>query len=310
MSVTTASSIRVLGQRTRLSSSRAGPQRRLAWSIVLPALIYYLLFRYYPVLRTLFLSTTDATLIDPNYQFIGLYNFQKVFSDPEFLQTLWNTTYYAFATTLLTTGLALIVAFIFDPIRRGVSILRLLYYLPTVTSAIAIATIWLWFYQPKFGLFNQVLSLVGLPMLPWLKSPDWAMPSLILMSIWGGVGFSALIFIAGLQGIPQDYIEAAKIDGARPLQIVRFIKLPLLSRVILFVVVTGIIGSFQVFQQVYLMTRGGPLGSTHVLALEIYQQAFQHLKIGLAATLSFVLFVIVSLLTVVQLRLQRHDWEL
>jgi ABC-type sugar transport system permease subunit len=113
-----------------------------------------------------------------------------------------------------------------------------------------------------------------------------------------------------LQGIPNEYTEAARIDGASAGQIVRLIKLPLLSRVILFVFVTGIIGSFQVFQQVYLMTRGGPLGATEVLALEIYTQAFRHLKIGLAASLSFVLFVIVSLLTLVQLRLQRNDWEL
>ncbi|MCE7987019.1 MAG: sugar ABC transporter permease [Caldilinea sp. CFX5] len=293
-----------------LGNRRAWPQRRMTLTIVVPALIYYLLFRYYPVVQTLFLSTTDATLLAPTYQFIGLANFVRIFRDPDFTQIIWNTTYYAFATTLLTTALALLVAFVFEPVRRGVGLLRLLYYLPTVTSTIAIAAIWLWFYQPRFGLFNQLLSMVGIPALGWLKSPDWAMPGLIIMAIWGGVGFSALIFIAGLQGIPQDYIEAAKIDGATGVQITRFIKLPLLSRVILFVVVTGIIGSFQVFQQVYLMTRGGPLGTTQVLALEIYQQAFQHLKIGMAASLSFILFVIVSLLTVAQLRLQRSDWEL
>jgi len=313
MSTTTISSIQRKAQTGRigfLGSRRAWPQRRMTLTIVVPALLYYLLFRYYPVVRTLFLSTTDATLIAPDYQFIGLGNFLKIFSDRDFTQIIWNTTYYAFATTILTTVLALLVAFLFEPVRRGVGLLRLLYYLPTVTSTIAIAAIWLWFYQPRFGLFNQLLSLVSIPPPGWLRSPDWAMPGLIIMAIWGGVGFSALIFIAGLQGIPQDYIEAAKIDGATAVQVTRFIKLPLLSRVILFVVVTGIIGSFQVFQQVYLMTRGGPLGTTQVLALEIYQQAFQHLKIGMAASLSFILFVIVSLLTVVQLRLQRNDWEL
>jgi multiple sugar transport system permease protein len=223
---------------------------------------------------------------------------------------LWNTAYYAFVTTTITTVLALLLAFVFDPIRRGVGLLRLIYYLPTVTSAIAIATIWLWFYQPRFGLFNQVLAFFGVAPIGWLRSVEWAMPSLIIMSIWGGVGFSTLIFIAGLQGIPSSYIEAALIDGASAGQVAWHIKLPLLSRVITFVYVTGIIGSFQVFQQVYLMTGGGPLNATRVLALEIYQVAFHHLRIGQAATVAFVLFAVVGVLTVAQLRLQRSDWEL
>lgn len=286
------------------------PQRRLAWSVVAPAILYYLLMRYYPVLRTLFLSLTDARLLAPEVRFIGLQNFATILADPVFRQVLWNTTYYAFATTLLTTALAIAVALVFDPIRRGAGLLRLIYYLPTVTSAIAIATIWLWFYQPRFGLFNQILSMLGLPPVIWLNSLEWAMPSLIIMSVWGGVGFAALILIAGLQGIPTSYVEAALIDGASSAQVAWYIKLPLLSRVITFVFVTGIIGSFQVFQQVYLMTSGGPLNATRVLALEIYQEAFQNLKIGLAASIAFVLFVVVGILTVVQLRLQRNDWEL
>jgi multiple sugar transport system permease protein len=128
--------------------------------------------------------------------------------------------------------------------------------------------------------------------------------------VWGGVGFAAIIFVAGLHGIPHEYAEAARIDGATPVQVVRLIKLPLLSRVITFTLVTGFIGSFQVFQQIYLMTRGGPLDATRVMALEIYEFAFQRLQIGQAAAMSFMLFVIVGVLTVVQLRLQRTDWEL
>jgi len=282
----------------------------MALTVVVPAILYYLILRYYPVGQTLFLSFTNATLLAPDYQFVGLHNFVTIFSEPVFLKVLWNTTYYAFITTALTTGLALGIAFLFDPIRRGVGLLRLIYYLPTITSAIAIATIWLWFYQPRFGLFNQILALFGTPPIAWLNSLAWAMPSLIFMSVWGGVGFSALIFIAGLQGIPSSLVEAALIDGASERQIAWHIKLPLLSRVITFVFVTSIIGSFQVFQQVYLMTRGGPLNSTRVLALEIYEDAFQHLKIGQAASIACVLFLIVGVLTIVQLRLQRSDWEL
>jgi multiple sugar transport system permease protein len=299
-----------LAQRQSRVNRSHGPQRRLVWTIVLPAIIYYLLLRYYPVLQTLVLSLTDARLLSPTYTFVGVNNFARLLSDPDFLKVLWNTTYYALVTTTVTTVLALLLAFLFDPIRQGVGLLRLIYYLPTVTSAVAIATIWLWFYQPRFGLFNQLLGTVGIPPIPWLRSVEWAMPSLILMSVWGGVGFSALIFIAGLHGIPAAYTEAALIDGASRSQVDWHIRLPLLSRVITFVYVTGIIGSFQVFQQVYLMTRGGPLDATRVLALEIYEDAFQHLRIGQAASMAFILFLIVGGLTVIQLRLQRSDWEL
>jgi multiple sugar transport system permease protein len=295
---------------TRWRSHSQLPQQRMIVTVVIPALLYYLLLRYYPVGKTLFLSLTDAHLLAPEYQFVGFGNFRALLADPVFLQVVWNTTVYALATTVSMTMLALLLAFLFEPVRRGVSLLRLIYYLPTVTSAIAIATIWLWFYQPRFGLFNQMLGLLGLPPVAWLKTVEWAMPSLINMSIWGGVGFSALIFIAGLQGIPHAYTEAAYIDGASAAQVAWYIKLPLLSRVITFVFLTGMIGGFQVFQQVYLMTRGGPLNATRVLALEIYTAAFKDLKVGQAASIAFILFLIVGTLTVVQLRLQREDWEL
>ncbi|CAN5665558.1 sugar ABC transporter permease [soil metagenome] len=286
------------------------PQRRLTLTIVLPAIVYYLVFRYYPVGRTLFLSLTDANLLDPQYNFVGLKNFQILLTDPEFLQIIWNTAYYAIVTTVVTTLLALVLAFLFEAIQRGGGLLRLIYFLPTITSAISIATIWIWLYQPRFGFFNQALRSFGLAPIAWLNSVQWAMPSLIVMSIWGGVGFATIIFVAGLYGIPDAYAEAAVIDGASALQIARLIKLPLLSRVITFNFVTGIIGSFQVFQQVYLMTHGGPLNATRVIALQIYDYAFQRLQIGQAASMAFVLFMIVGLLTVIQLRMQRQNWEL
>jgi len=185
-----------------------------------------------------------------------------------------------------------------------------LFYLPMITSGIAIATIWLWLYQARFGLFNQVLGYYGITPVPWLISKEWALPSLIIMAIWGGVGYDAIIFIAGIRGIPTEYNEAAKIDGATDWQMALYITLPLMSRVIVFIVVTSIIGSFQVFQQVFLMTRGGPLDSTRVISLSIYDYAFSRLKIGVSASMAFVLFIIVGVLTVIQLRMQREDWEL
>jgi multiple sugar transport system permease protein len=277
---------------------------------VVPAIVYYSLMRYLPVLQTLQLSLTDAQLVRPEYRFVGLKNFITIFSDPIFLKAVGNTTYYAFVTTLLGTTLALVLAFILNPIPVGNNFLRMLFFLPQVTSAIAIATIWLWLYQPRFGLFNAVLGNFNLAMVPWLVSPKTALNSLILMALWGGVGYSAIIFIAGIRGIPTEYNEAAVIDGASPFQITWFITMPLLSKVIFFIVVTGVIGSFQVFQQVYLMTNGGPLNATRTISLSIYDTAFNHLKIGVAGAMAIVLFVIVSVLTIVQFRLQKEDFEL
>lgn len=287
-----------------------GPKKRMMLFILVPAIIYYLILRYYPVFQTMVLSFTDAKLLKNDYQFIGLENYKFIFTDPPFVKAIINTTTYAFATTVLTVLLALVLAFLLNPLPYGNNFMRLLFYLPMITSGIAIATIWLWLYQARFGLFNQVLGSFGVSPIPWLISKEWSLPSLIIMAIWGGVGYDAIIFIAGIRGIPTEYSEAAKIDGATNWQLAYHITLPLMSRVIVFIVVTSVIGSFQVFQQVFLMTRGGPLDSTRVISLSIYDYAFSRLRIGVSASMAFVLFIIVGVLTVIQLRLQREDWEL
>ena len=299
--------------KTHHAASKGGLKRHeriFIISLVGPAMLYYLVMRYWPVLSTLSLSLTNAKLVRPEYQYIGFENYIKIFQDEVFLRALWNTTYYAIVSTALGIILALLLAFILNPVPHGNNTLRMLFFLPQITSAIAIATIWLWMLQARFGLFNQVLTMIGLAPVPWLTSPKYALNSLILMSLWGGVGYSAIILIAGIRGIPKDYFEAARIDGASPWQLNRYITLPLLSRVILFLTVTGIIGSFQVFQQVFLMTRGGPLNSTRTISYMIYEQAFNRMNLGLSASMAAVLFLIVCTLTIAQLRLQRTDWEL
>jgi len=295
-------------RRRPLSGIRASELRLIVLAVV-PAVIFYLALRYYPVLQTFVLSLTDAQLVDPTYDFVGLDNFSGLFADPIFVKVLINTTVYAISATVITMGLGLGLALLLESVRRGSGTLRLIYFLPQVTSAIAIAIVWAWLFQPRFGLFNQFLELVGLPPVPWLVSSQTALPSLVIMAIWGSVGFTMLVFFAGLKGIPAEFVEAARIDGASTAEIVRYIKLPLLSRVTTFVAVTNVIASFQVFQQIFATTKGGPLDSTRVLALEIYQTAFERLRIGEAASVAVVLFVIVAILTVVQLRVQRRDWE-
>lgn len=280
------------------------------WAILGPALLFYLVFRFYPVAFALYMSLHDWHLLRSEQFFVGLDNYRLLVADPLFLRVIGNTFYFAFAATLLSATLALALAILLNPIRFGSVLIRLLYFLPVMTSTIAIATIWLWLYQPRFGLFNQVLALLGIARIPWLISTQWAMPSIIIFSVWGGVGFTMIIFLAGLRGIPTTYYEAAAIDGAGGWHMARHITLPLLTPVIAFVLVTGIIGGFNVFQQVFLMTRGGPQDATRTLALHIYDYAFLRLFMGQAASMAFVLFALVLVLTVVQLRIQRTDWEL
>ena len=243
--------------------------------------------------------------------FVGFDNYAILVKDSLFYKVMWNTMYRTFAGTFLGAFCSLIVALILNPIKRGSILLRLIYFLPVMTSVIASATIWKWMLQTRFGLLNQLLSYVGIQPVPWLQSTTWAMPSIIVMGIWGGIGFTVIIYLAGLKGIPKDYYEAAEIDGASSIQLALKITLPLLKPVVSFVLITGVIGGFSGgFQAIYMMTGGGPLDSTRVLALHIYDYAFQRMFMGQAASMSFVLFAIVLILTLVQFKLQRVDWEL
>ena len=276
---------------------------------LIPALLFYLIFRFYPLAQALVMSFHDWRLLGTEQKFVGLQNYVTILSDPLVHKVIGNTLTFAIFTTLGTTIISLLVALVLNPIRWGNSILRLLFFLPVMTSTVAIATIWLWLYQPRFGLFNFLLREVGLSPVSWLTSPKTALMSIIIMSIWGGIGFYVVIFLAGLRNIPRDYYEAAVIDGASTIALVRHITVPLLSPVLTFVFVTSLISGFNVFQQVYVMTRGGPLDSTRTIALHIFDYSFERLRMGIGTSLAFVLFAIVLLFTVVQLRLRRTDWE-
>ncbi len=295
-------------RRSRGTSLRRAEMRFIIAGLV-PAFLFYAILRFYPLGYAFYMSLHDWQLFNPIRPFVGLQNYAAILSDPLFRKILTNTLYYAVGTSVILTVLPLLLSLVLNPIGRGSTLFQLLYFLPAVTSTIAISTIWLWIYQPSFGILNQLLGLLNLPQSPWLTAPDSAMPAIILMSVWGGVGFNLIIFLAGVRGIPTMYYEAAAIDGASGIQQFRHITVPLLSPVITFVLVTGMIGGFNVFQQVYLMTQGGPLDATRVLALYIYQTAFQDMAMGRAASMSFILFAIVIVFTVVQLRLRRIDWE-
>jgi len=201
--------------------------------------------------------------------------------------------------------LALIFAVLLNQEIRGKYIYRAIYFVPVVATTVSISILWTWIYEPNFGILNYLLKLIGVTGPPWLGTSQWAMPSLIIMSIWQGLGYNIVILLAGLQAISREYYDAAAIDGANGLQRFRYVTLPLLSPATFFVLVLAVINAFQVFTNVYVMTRGGPANATLTLVLYLYQQAFTYEEMGVASAVAYCLFIIIVALTVVNFYLQR-----
>lgn len=279
-------------------------EERWAYLFLLPQYLGLLCFVLGPVLVTLFLSFSEWNLVAPP-RWIGLENYRVSFQADVFWQTWRNTIYYVVASVAGSIVFSLALALALNEKLRGITIYRGIYFLPAVTSAVAVSMVWRWLYQPEFGLFNALLSTIGLPTLPWLNSLRWAMPSVIIMSIWQTIGYNMVIFLAGLQGIASQFYEAAEIDGANAWQRFRFITLPLLSPTTFFILITATIGAFQAFNQIYIMTNGGPANATRVILLHIYILAFRLFKIGEASAVSWALFLILFTLTLINFLVAR-----
>jgi multiple sugar transport system permease protein len=246
-------------------------------------------------------SLTRWDLLTPP-QFIGLDNYATLFTrDPLFWKSLKITCVYTFSYVALDLFLALVIALLLNQRIRGVGAFRTIYYLPSVLAGVAYVVMWMWMFNPRGGLINTLLSYVGIEGPRWLQDPKWALPALIIMSLWG-VGRSMVIYLAGLQDIPVSLYEAAKIDGANRWQEFRKITLPLLTPAILFNMVFGIIMTFQSFTNVYVATNGGPLNSTLFYVVYLYRKAFEHLSMGYASALAWILFLIVLVCTLVIFR--------
>lgn len=276
------------------------------WAAILlaPNFIGFLVFILFPMIASFFLSFTEWDLLT-DMKWIGFGNYQELASDETFWKVLWNTLYYTLGTVPPGIILSLILAVALNQPIRGVKTYRALYFLPVISSSVAVAVVWQWLYNPEFGLLNYILSLFGIEGPLWLTSTTWAMPAVIITSIWKNLGFNMLLFLAGLQGIPDTYYEAAEIDGANGFAKFRYITLPLLSPTTFFVVVMSIISSFQAFDLVHVMTQGGPARSTSVLVHYLYQNAFQYFRMGYASAIAYVLFFLVFIVTMIQLK--RHD---
>jgi len=270
-----------------------------------PVIIAFLVFNLYPMALGLYLSFTSWDILRPP-TFIGLRNWADLFSDELLLRAVLQTLYYAIASVAGATVLSLALALLLNRRLRTIGFYRTFFFLPAVTSLVAIAMVWRWIYNTEFGVLNAFLSSLGLNPVNWLGDPVLAMPAVILMSIWRSAGFNTVLFLAGLQGVPQEYYEAAEIDGANRWDRFRHITLPLVSPTTFFVVVNGLIGSWQVFDQVYILTRGGPLLSTVTVVYLIYSNGFEWYKTGYASAMAYGLFLILIVLTAVQFILQKR----
>jgi len=276
-------------------------QKRAGMIMVTPLLLTLIFLFLVPVIFVVLMSFTNWTMTSPTRSFVGLKNFKFVLADPRFWKALGNTFYYSGAKLVLETGLALFIAVLLDkkiPCRK---FFRVAHFAPVVVPITASSLIWLWFYDPGIGPLNQILTALGLPASQWLYNETTAMPSIILFSIWRGLGYNVVLFLAGLQSIPESYLEAARIDGANEGQVFFKIKLPLLAPVTSFVVMMGIINSLKTFTEVDVMTPNhGPLESTLLLVSYIYDQSFTRGKMGRGAAASLVLFLIIFICTLVQ----------
>lgn len=270
-------------------------------------LLLFMVFTVFALLFAFYLTFHEWSALEPETPFVGLRNYQDMVADESFRGAIVNTFYFTAVSVPFTMAIGLVIALLLNLPLRARGVLRTLYFLPVVTPFVVVAIIWKWIYNGDFGLFNYYLiktHLIREPLL-FLADRDLAMPAVILMSIWSGVGFSMVIYLAALQAIPEELHEAARVDGASALSRLLHVTVPLLRPTTLFLAVIGIIGAFQVFTQIFIMTSGGPAERTTTVVYFIYLAAFKFYEFGYASTLSFGLLAILLVFTIIQLRLYR-----
>ncbi len=283
-------------------------QQRAALVLVAPAMLHFLIFTSLPVFAVVFLSFTDYSALELP-KFLGLRNYEQILQDEVFWQAVKNTFQYVLAVVPATLVLGLATALLLNRALWGRTLYRTAFYIPTVTSTAAISMVWLWMYNSRFGLVNFLLERIGIPGQAWLSKPELALWAIILMSIWRGTGANMIIFLAGLQSVPRILYEAAAIDGADRWKLFWNVTLPMLTPTTFFVLVTSVISSFQVYEQVYMMTRGGPGYASTTIVHQIYQQAFENYRLGYASTLGVFLFLIILVVTLINNRFFKAEIE-
>jgi multiple sugar transport system permease protein len=286
-----------------------------AYAFLSPAFFFLLALILFPIILAFWMSLHDWSLIPRAFPFIGIENYIEAVQDKLTVKSLRNTLIYTIGAVPVGMIISLALAMIMNqeklPFRTA---FRTAYFIPVITSWVAVSFVWVWMFEPRYGAVNTFLGWFGIHGPTWLASPYWALPAIILVSIWKGLGYNMVIFLAGLQGIPRELLEAARIDGANRRQVFRSITFPLLNPTVVFITVTAVIGSLQVFTPAVIMTTrqgeaGGPIDSTRVMVYHIYSTAFRYNRLGYGAALAFVLFALILIVTVVQLRMTQRDIE-
>lgn len=298
-----------------MTQANATPRRRMslarrdelsAYLFIAPQFLGLLCFILVPVFFSLYISFTNWDMMSP-VEWVGTQNYVNLFTGKDLSKVLGNTLQYVVMFIPLTIFFSLILALALNTSIKGVSLYRTGYFLPNITSSVAVSLVWLWIYNPDFGILNILMDLLGLPQQKFLKSLTQAMPSVVVVSVWQSVGYYMVLLLASLKGIDPTYYEAAKIDGASWGRSFRHITMPMLSPTLFFILTMGFINGFQVFNEVYMLTEGGPANSTKTMVMHIYNTAFKYFRMGEACVLAWVLFVIILIVTMVQFKLQ-NKW--
>jgi len=290
-----------------MQASRALTRRNrlIGYAFLLPNILGFLIFICFPVIASFLMSFTEWNGFG-DIAFTGLDNYKRLIADESFRVSLTNSLIMMVVTVPLTLMLAILAAVALNKGIKGLKIFRTAIFLPHITATIAVAVVWQLLFNPTMGPINGVLRSIGIDNPPtWLASPQWALFSVIIVSVWQHIGYYMVLYLAGLQGIPKDLYEAAEIDGAGKLAQLVKITVPMLSPVIFFTVIMGIINSFKVFDLIFLLTKGGPGNSTQVLVYDIYYTAFQRYEYGYASAMAYVMFAIILLITIIQFRGQK-----
>lgn len=263
-----------------------------------PWLLGFAMFTLYPVIASFYYSFTSYDVLTPP-KWVGFSNYMQLFTkDNLFWKSLYNTFYYTIFSVPLSMVFGIALAALLNMKVKGMAVYRTIYYLPTIVPVVASSVLWMWMLDPQMGIVNGILQSLGIPGPGWLIDPKWSKPALIMMSLWG-VGGSMLIYLAGMQDVPQELYESVEIDGGVWWHKFRYITLPMISPVIFFNLIMGMIGAFQYFTQAYVMTQGGPMDSTLFYSLYLFNNAFRYMHMGYASALAWILFVIILIATLI-----------
>ncbi|GAA3143643.1 MULTISPECIES: carbohydrate ABC transporter permease [Nonomuraea] len=283
-------------------------RERSAYVFLMPGMLIFSVFTLAALIFAVYLTFHRWSIIEPDKPFVGLTNYRDMIHDERFVESVLNTIYFSGASVPLSMATGLLLALLLNLPLRLRGLFRAAFYLPVITPFVVSAILWKWLYNGDYGLFNYYLlqaHLIDEPLL-WLSDKNLAMPAVVLMSVWAGAGFSMVVYLAGLQAIPRELYEAARIDGAGPWQRLRYVTIPSLRPTTLFLLVMGIISSLQVFTQIFVMTNGGPVNKTTTMVYYMYLWAFKYFDMGYASTLAFALFLMLLVFTALQLRLARR----